>query len=88
MAALPAQLKALADEAAFRIYVTDSLFFMGENKRFTKRYYDIINPKKIDTRTPEEIVAYITSKYGLKLEANDECICPDGNADTEQGGLR
>lgn len=68
MAALPTQLKANADEAAFRIYVTETLFAMGENKRLTKHYYDLIKPRKVETRTPEEITADIMRKYGLRTE--------------------
>lgn len=67
MAALPAQIKALADEAAFRIYMTDALYLMGENKRFTKRYYDLIKPYVEDKRSPAEIVADINRKYGLSM---------------------
>lgn len=46
MAALPAVLDELLEQAAFRIYLTDSLFYYGDNKRLTERYIELINPDR------------------------------------------
>jgi hypothetical protein len=44
------------EELIYRIYMTDAIKAMGENKCLTVRYYDIINPKDEETKTAEEIV--------------------------------
>lgn len=49
-------------EQAYRFYITDSLMYAGENKYITVRYADIITPKKHDTRSGDEIAAYIINK--------------------------
>lgn len=40
---------------------------MGDNKRLTVRYEDIINPKPIDTRTGDEIALDVIQKLKLKV---------------------
>lgn len=53
----------LIDEA-YRVYVTDSLKYGGENKFLVSRFYDIIHPKPEDHRTAEEIIGSIFKKLG------------------------
>ncbi len=75
MAALPTALHGLQEQAAFRVYVTDALFAMGDNKRLTQRYADIIKPRKVDRRSAAEIAADIIRRGGLKKRGDaDERI--------------
>ena len=64
-----------AKDTAYRVYVTDSLKLIAENTaNFAKgqymkaRYYDIITPKKQDTRTGDEIVEDIIKRAGLVVK--------------------
>ena len=46
-----------------------------------KRLYDILHPAPVDNRTPDQIVADITARAGLKVvKHTDERIGPDGDA--------
>ncbi len=54
---------------AYRVYLTDALQIVGENtakqsggRYLERRYYDLINPKPVDTRTGDEIIADIIAK--------------------------
>lgn len=69
---------------AYRIYVTDALRIVGENTaRFASgnyikaRYADIVEPKKQDNRTCEEITADIVARCGLTIKK----AAPDGAAE-------
>ena len=60
---------------AYRIYVTDALRVVAENTaRFASgnyiksRYADVIEPKKQDNRTGDEIVADIFKRAGLVVK--------------------
>ena len=60
---------------AYRIYVTDALRVVAENTaRFASgnyikaRYADMIEPKKQDNRTGDEIVADIIKRAGLVVK--------------------
>lgn len=55
-------------ELAYRIYITDSLFYQSEEKRLTKRFYDIINPVPIDKRSGDEIALDVIERLSLKVE--------------------
>lgn len=68
MAALPAALNELSEQAAFRVYVTDSLYAMGNEKRLTQRYIELIKPKKIDKRSAQEIADDVIKRCGLTLD--------------------
>lgn len=67
MAALPAALRELAEQAAFRVYITDTLFAMGNNQRLTQRYADLIKPRKIDNRSAEQIVDEVVKRSGITI---------------------
>ena len=61
---------------AYRIYVTDALRVVAENTaRFASgnyikaRYADMIEPKKQDNRTGDEIVADIIKRAGLVVKS-------------------
>ena len=61
-----------AKDTAYRVYVTDCLKLIAENTgniSLKLRYYDIINPKKTDTRTGDEIVADIIKRAGLVVKS-------------------
>lgn len=71
-----ARLNERAKTEAYRIYVTDALRIVGENTaRFASgnyikaRYADIIEPKKQDNRTGDEIVADIIKRAGLVVKS-------------------
>lgn len=53
-----------SEEMAFKIYVTDSLkgIFKGMGGEVSMRYYDIVSEKKVETRTPEEVIGVIREK--------------------------
>ena len=60
---------------AYRIYVTDALRIVAENTAryaggnyIKARYADIIEPKKQDNRTCEEITADIVARCGLVVK--------------------
>jgi len=55
-------------ELAYRIYITDSLYYQSDNKRLTTRYVDMITPKKVDRRTGDEIASDVINKLGLRIE--------------------
>lgn len=59
-------------DTAYRVYVTDCLKLIAENTgniSLKLRYYDIIQPKKADTRTGDEIVADIIKRAGLVVKS-------------------
>ena len=60
-----ARINERAKTEAYRIYVTDALRIVAEN---TARYADIIDPKKQDNRTCEEITADIVERCGLVVK--------------------
>ena len=59
-------------EEAYRVYVTDTLYYQADNKRLITRYYDVIN-HKVDNRSAEEIIKTTIAKAGLTvLEENED----------------
>lgn len=53
---------------AFRIYVTDSLFYQSQEKRLSKRYADIIMiNESVDDRSGDEIALDIIARFGLEV---------------------
>ena len=79
-----ARLNEKARNDAYRIYVTDALRLVAENTaRYASgdyikvRYADIIEPKKQDNRTCEEITADIVARCGLTIKN----AAPDGAAE-------
>ena len=69
-----ARLNERAKTEAYRIYVTDALRIVAENTAryggnyIKARYADIIEPKKQDNRTCEEITADIVARCGLVVK--------------------
>ena len=79
-----ARLNEKARNDTYRIYVTDALRLVAENTaRYASgdyikvRYADIIEPKKQDNRTCEEITADIVARCGLTIKK----AAPDGAAE-------
>jgi hypothetical protein len=79
-----ARLNERAKTEVYRIYVTDALRIVAENTaRFASgnyiraRYADMIEPKKQDNRTCEEITADIVARCGLTIKK----AAPDGAAE-------
>ena len=65
-----------AKDTAYRVYVTDCLKLIAENTanissgQYVKsRYYDIIHPAKVDSRTGDEIVEDIIKRAGLVVKS-------------------
>lgn len=78
-----ARAKERAKTEAYRIYVTDALRIVAENTAryvggnyIKARYADIIEPKKQDNRTCEEITADVVARCGLTIKK----AIPDGAA--------
>lgn len=57
-------------DAAYRVYVTDSLYYSGQGKCLTMKYTDVIDTsrKKEDKRTADEIALDVITKCGLVVE--------------------
>ena len=70
------------EEKLYRMYITECLYRVTHalHVPMSVRYMDINNPKPVDNRTPEDIVADITAKAGLKVVKKNERISPDGDA--------
>lgn len=70
-----ARLNEKAKTEAYRIYVTDALRVVAENTAqyvggnyIKARYIDVVEPKKQDNRTCEEITADIVARCGLVVK--------------------
>lgn len=61
-----ARLEEYQQTLAYRIYISDSLFCAGDNKRLVSRFYDVITKPK-DTRTADEIATDIINRLGIKV---------------------
>ena len=59
-------------DEAYRIYVTDSLYYMKRNEVLGIRFFDLIDKKKvIDNRSGDEIALDIISRAGLQYEGSE-----------------
>lgn len=47
------------------------MYYQAEEKRIAKRYADILNPAKIDTRPVDELIAEVIQKAGLTVEVSE-----------------
>ena len=68
-------------EQIYRNYVTDTLKMINDNltkiyggQYMKTRYADMVEPKKQDTRTGDEIARDIIKRAGLKLRENNDSI--------------
>lgn len=50
---------------AFKVYVTDSLYLMGQQKFIARRWYDHVRPKVYEDIDAAEVVADVTKRAGL-----------------------
>lgn len=57
----------LAEERAYKVYIADTLYAMGESKRLTQRYSELIKPRKADNRTARQIADDIIKGAGIKV---------------------
>lgn len=65
-----------ADEL-FRVYIADTIHFMGEGKTLSARYSDLIDKpnRKQDNRTEKQIISDIAEKFkAAGGEVEDELI--------------
>lgn len=81
LAALPSVLLEKINNEMYKVYVTDCLKAITDNTAryaggnvMQKRYYDIIQHKKIDNRTGDEIVNDIIKGAGIKVVSKPESI--------------
>lgn len=50
---------------AFKVYVTDSLYLMGQRKFIGRRWYDQVRPKVYEDIDAAAVVADVTRRAGL-----------------------
>lgn len=50
---------------AFKVYVTDSLYLMGQQKFLNRRWYDTVRPKVYEDIDAAAVVADVTRRAGL-----------------------
>lgn len=64
-----AAINAEQQEECYRVYVTDMLanIYNGLGGSCKTRYYNILHPAPVDTRSAEEIVAENNKRMGLKV---------------------
>ena len=55
------------DEMAYRVYVTDSIYYKGHNQMINKRFFDMLN-EKVDNRNGDEIALDVMNKAGLRFK--------------------
>ena len=55
--------KALQHQEEFEVYITDSLYYRGQDKTISKRFYDLINLKpSISRKAAENIAQQVLSR--------------------------
>lgn len=59
---------------AYRIYLTDSLYYMARQKGLVKRWIDIVQPPEMDNRSGDEIAADVINRIGLTWRKDDDTI--------------
>ena len=52
-------------DKAYRMYITDSIYYYGQGKAIGMRYEDMFKPT--DTRSAEEIAVDVIKKAGLRV---------------------
>ena len=64
-----ARLEETSNEATYRNYLTDSIYYYAHNQVMSMRYADLINPKKAKQRnkTGDEVVADLVKNAGIVL---------------------
>lgn len=60
------------EEMAFRLYMTDSIYYMADNKRLSKRFADLLDAPPPDLRSGDEIAMDVIGRLNLRLQ--DESI--------------
>lgn len=65
LAALPAALYELAEQAAFRIYVTDCLYYSGRNRVLNRRYAEIIGMDGGNDAPTEAEIDAMAARLGI-----------------------
>lgn len=55
-------------ERAFRIYLTDTLYYMNRNMSLGMRYSELFDAPKTETRTGYEVAKSVIERMGLKYE--------------------
>lgn len=55
-------------EQAYRIYVTDSLFYNARQKSLTRRYVELLEDTNRKVESPEEIISRVIQQGGLVIQ--------------------
>lgn len=53
------------DEMTFKVYVTDSLYLMGQHKFIGRRWYDRVRPKVYEDVDAAAVVTDVATRAGL-----------------------
>lgn len=59
-------------EEAYRIYITDAIYYYARKQVLNYRYSELFEKMNVDNRTGDEVAADIINRIGLRF--NDECI--------------
>lgn len=54
-------------DEAYRFYITRSLQLVPQNKYLKDSYFDVLTPKKVDTRSGDDIVRDVMARAELKF---------------------
>lgn len=56
-----------SEEYAFKVYMTDSIQIVGEQKHITKRWCELVEDikKPVDDRSGDEVAAEVIMRLGL-----------------------
>lgn len=57
-------------ETAYRIFVTESLALIPQNKYLQNKYIDMIQIKHTDNRSGDEIARDVINRIGLKVKGD------------------
>ena len=55
-------------ETAYKIYMTDSIYYYTQNKGLSERYADLLKKKPTKVKSAQEIVDETFLKAGLKFK--------------------
>lgn len=55
-------------EMAYRIYITDSLFYYAQQQRLTDRFTDRLKPEKVNTKDGADIAKEVMENIGLRFK--------------------
>lgn len=63
-----ARAEQISREEAYRIFVTESLRIIPQQRWFTKSYLELLKPQQIETRSGKEVAEEVAEKLGFKID--------------------